>query len=186
MEYVSDLRHSPAKLQQVVFRKNHGPLQSPIKGFLLMQDSIDYVHINSLIPGMAYAIWSRNAYVGIWLPNENGFLISRYKAHPIPFLSIEYHWDIGEPLGTAKPLRPLEECPLPIPSRPDYRNNEVNSELCCWLDAMEEQNPPLLGWDSLVERRQSNAEFHKRLARSLSDKSVCPIWRIELDRRSSD
>jgi len=146
-----------------------------------MQDSTNYLHIDNLIPNMAYTIWARNAYVGIWLPDEKGFLISRYKMHPIPFLSVEYHWDIGEPLGTAKPLRPLEKCPLPLPSLSDYRNDEINSNLCVWLDALEEHNPPLPGWDSVGERRQSNADFLKRLARPLGDKSVFPIWRIELD-----
>jgi|GEM_PF-2354937 hypothetical protein len=153
---------------------------------LSVQNSTDYLHIDSMIPGMAYAIWSRNAHVGIWLSDEKGFLISRYKVHPIPFLFVEYHWDMDEPLGTAKPLRPLGKCPLPLPSLSDYRNDEINSEVCCWLDALEEHNPPLPGWDSVGERRQSGAEFLKRLARPSSDKSVCPIWRIELDRRSSD
>lgn len=50
--------------------------------------------MNSLQQGMAYAIWARNAYVGIWMPEEKGFLISRYKLSANPFLFIE------KPLGS--------------------------------------------------------------------------------------
>ncbi len=131
--------------------------QGVINWHLAMQDSTDYLHIDSLIPNMAYAIWARNAYVGIWLPEQKGFLISRYKVNPMPFLFVEYHWDIVEPSGTAKPLRPLEKCLLLLPSCSDYRNDEINSELCGWLDALEEHNPPLPGWDSVGKRRQTNA-----------------------------
>jgi hypothetical protein len=151
---------------------------------LMMQDSPDYLTIDSIIPGMAYALWARNAYVGIWVSDKQGFLISRYKMRPNPFLFVEYHWDIGEPFGTAKPLRPLEKCPLP--SWSDYPKDEINAELCDWLDELEKQNPPLPGWDSVGERRQSTAQFPKQLARPLEDKSVPPIWRTKLGHRSSD
>lgn len=130
-----------------------------------MQDSADYLHIGSMLPGMAYMIWARNAYVGIWLPDEKGFLISRYKAHPTPFLFVEYHWDVGEQLGTVKPLHPLETCPLTLPLRPDYRDDDLNFALCNWLDALEEYHPPLPDWNSVGNRRQSASSFRKRLIR---------------------
>lgn len=138
--------------------------ESVVKWLKSMQDSTDYLHIDRMRPGMAYTLWARNAYVGVWLPEEKGFLISHYKVYPTPFLSVEYHWDVGEPLGTAKPLRPLVKCPLPLPFWSDYRD-DLSSELCGWLDTLEEHNPPLPGWGSVGERRQSAASFRKRRTR---------------------
>ena len=87
--------------------------------------------------GMAYKILARNASVGIWLPEDRGFIISRYKFSTTPFLFIEYHWDTGEPYGTVKPLKLLEICPLLIPPKSAYRDEECNASLCAWLDALE-------------------------------------------------
>ena len=131
-----------------------------------MPDSSDYLGIGSMLPGMVYTIWARNAYAGVWLPKEQGFLISRYKAHPTPFLSIEYHWDLGEPLGTAKPLRPLEACPLPLPQDWTFDQDSQNDVLCSWLDALEEDHPPVPGWDSVGDRRRATVAFLERLSRT--------------------
>lgn len=127
-----------------------------------MQDSTDYLGIAHMQPSMAYAIWARNAYVGIWLPNTQGFLISRYKMYPLPYLFVEYHWDTGEPYGTAKPLRPLEICPLLLPPESMYREEGMNAPLCAWLDALEERYPPVPGWHSVSSRRQSAARWEQR------------------------
>jgi hypothetical protein len=123
--------------------------------FLRMQDSADYLDISRMEAGMAYAIWARNAFVGIWLPEKQGFLISRYKMHTKPFLFVEYHWDTGEPLGTAKALRPIEFCPLPLPPDASYHDEMQNAPLCAWLDALETRHPPCTGWDSVGERRRA-------------------------------
>lgn len=125
-----------------------------------MQASADYLGIELMQARMAYAIWARNAYVGIWLPEAQGFLISRYKMHPTPFLFVEHHWDTGEPYGTAKPLRSLEICPLPPEAA--YRDEGQNTVLCAWLDALEERHPPLPGWDSVGERRQGAVRWVQR------------------------
>lgn len=127
---------------------------STLDWYLGMRDSTDYLGIEQMQTGMAYSIWARNAYTGIWLPDRQGFLITRYKIHPKPYLFVEFHWDTGEPYGTAKPLRPLEICPLPLPPISAYHDDEQNSPLCAWLDALEHSHPPLPGWDSLAERRQ--------------------------------
>lgn len=129
---------------------------------LHMQTSADYLGIEHMQEKTAYAIWARNAYVGIWLPEPQGFLISRYKMHPTPFLFVEYHWDTGEPFGTAKPLHPLEICPLPPLPESAYLDEGQNALLCAWLDALEERHPPLSGWDSVRERRQSFARWMQR------------------------
>lgn len=130
--------------------------------FLHMQASTDYLGIEHLQAGMAYAIWARNAYVGIWLPEKQGFLISRYKASEMPYLFVEYHWDTGGPSGTAKPLRPLESCPFPLLPQWACCDTGLDAQLCAWLDALEARHPPLSGWDSVGERRQSAASFVPR------------------------
>lgn len=130
-----------------------------------MQTSTDYLGIEQMQAGMAYTIWARNAYVGVWLPDAQGFLISRYKLNPTPYLFVEYHWDTGEPLGTAKPLRPLEMCPLLVPPEDKYLDEKQNAALCHWLDDLETRYPPVPGWDSVGERRQSVAAWKNRQAK---------------------
>ena len=130
--------------------------------FLHMRTNADYLSIALMQAGMAYAIWARNAYVGIWLPEAQGFLISRYKMDPTPFLFVEYHWDTGEPCGTAKPLRALEICPLPLPPEAAYYDEGQNAVVCAWLDALEKCHPPLPGWDSVGQRRQGAARWAQR------------------------
>lgn len=127
-----------------------------------MQTSTDYLGIAKMQAGMAYAIWARNAYVGIWLPDEQGFLLTRYKLAQAPVLFVEYHWDTGEPFGTAKPLRLLEKCPFPALPDISYLDQIQNAALCVWLDDLETRHPPVPGWDSVGERRQSMAAWKHR------------------------
>lgn len=129
-----------------------------------MQDSTDYLIIEQMKAGMAYAIWARNAYVGIWLPDEQGFLISRYKLAPVPFLFVEHHWDTGEPFGTAKPLHPLEMCPLSVPMESEYQDEQQCAELCNWLDDLETRYPPVPGCESVNLRRQAAGKWERRQA----------------------
>jgi len=148
-----------------------------------MQSSADYLCIDNLHAGMAYAIWARNAYVGIWMPEEKGFLISRYKLSAKPFLSIEYHSDICEPVGTAKPLRPLECCPLVLPSEIADRDAEQNQELCAWLDALETRHPPCPGLDTVAERRQAVASWERRQAERRhpdAKRHAHPVWKMNV------
>lgn len=130
-----------------------------------MKTSTDYIGIAQMQADMTYSIWARNAYVGIWLPGEQGFLISRYKLSSAPFLFVEYHWDAGEPLGTAKPLHPLEKCPMQIPAKAEYRDEAQNVALCRWLDDLEIRHPPVPGWSSVDERRQASAASELRQAK---------------------
>ena len=67
-----------------------------------------------------YVIAARNAYLGIWNANGQGFTIARERFNPQLEnrrmtwrhhgwdISLEHHWDIGEPLGTAKPFLLVE------------------------------------------------------------------------------
>ncbi len=134
---------------------------TPDKWYQHMLRSTDYLGIEQMQAGMAYSIWARQAFTGIWLPERQGFLITRYKIHPLPYLFVEFHWDTGEPFGTAKPLRPLEICPLPLPPWSAYSDEEQNAPLFAWLDALEQRHPPLPGWDCLGERREFTAKLHR-------------------------
>ena len=51
-----------------------------------------------------YALRSRNLRVGAWDPDRLGFIGIREKFGHL-YLFTEYHWEIGAPSGTAKPLR---------------------------------------------------------------------------------
>ena len=61
--------------------------------------------------GYLYKLDARNGSVGIWRADEESFIISRHKFGD-NFLDEEYHWDLGAPYGTAKPLQVLEESPF--------------------------------------------------------------------------
>lgn len=122
-----------------------------------MLDSTDYLPMPVLLDRHAYTIFARNAYVGIWIAEVRGFLISRYKLSPDPYLFIEYHWDTGEPFGTAKPLSLIERCPLPLRQAkpPSSIPPDEAKALCAWLDRLEEAHPILPGVNTLLERRES-------------------------------
>jgi hypothetical protein len=69
-----------------------------------------WIPLSACKDGYVYYIHARNAKVGIFNKSDNGFIISRHKFDK-NFLFTEFHWDTGEPYGTAKPLRDLN---LPI------------------------------------------------------------------------
>jgi len=76
--------------------------------YMAAQKTDGYILMQDLKPDYAYLISARNAYVGIWNPKVNGFVISREKLGR-HYLFYEYHWDVGEPLGTVKPIKELEK-----------------------------------------------------------------------------
>ena len=57
-----------------------------------------------------YIIKARNASIGIFNEKDSSFTISRTKFSS-NYLFDEYHWDTGEPYGTAKCLKELEPVP---------------------------------------------------------------------------
>ena len=64
------------------------------------------IPIENCKDGYLYVIYSRNAMLGIYVAKRRGFRISRFKFGD-NFEFVEYHWDVGEPHGTAKPYREL-------------------------------------------------------------------------------
>ncbi|MBU2833905.1 hypothetical protein [Acidithiobacillus ferriphilus] len=153
-----------------------------IDWFRQMESSTDYLAMDALHSGMAYAIWARNAYVGIWMPADQGFLISRYKMYATPRLTLELHWDIGEPFGTAKPLRFLECCPMKFTecSAKEISGQEEQA-FCTWLDALETKHPPYPGAETPAMRRDKATHWQQRQTEkrqvlpSLRPRLVCQL-----------
>ena len=149
-------------------------------GHRKMQTRTDYLPMDALHAGMAYGIWARNAYVGIWLPAEQGFLISRYKMGAIPRLSIEQHWDVGEPLGTAKPLHALEVCQIDLPECFQTLADREEQAICAWLDALETQYPLFPRVDTVAMRRDAALQWQQRQTEARRNSSSRPrVWTLE-------
>lgn len=77
-----------------------------IKNFVSLYTRPKWIPLEKCKDGYVYYIHARNAKVGIFNENDNGFIISRHKFDK-NFLFTEYHWDTGEPYGTVKPIRKL-------------------------------------------------------------------------------
>jgi len=58
-----------------------------------------------------YRLDSRNLSFGVFVKEYNGFVGIRSK-FGLRFLDVEYHWDTGEPHGTAMPLELICDCPI--------------------------------------------------------------------------
>ena len=130
--------------------------------FLLkMQGSTSYIKMEHLRDAHSYKIWARNAYVGICVTNDSGFIISRYKVGKNPYLFTEYHWDTGEPFGTVKPLELIEKCPFKL--KGDYQDSE-RKDILKYLDNLEENYPLVIGVNTLQERKVSAIRFGQRLS----------------------
>jgi hypothetical protein len=66
-------------------------------------DSECYLPLDRMRDRFVYLIHARNSYIGIWILEKRGFIILREKFNRL-FLAVEYHWDRGAPVGTAKPF----------------------------------------------------------------------------------
>lgn len=70
----------------------------------------EYLKMDQLKAGYLYRIRARNASYGIWLPQRQGFVISRIKFGN-NYLFEEYHWDC-EAFATVKPFEEIERSPF--------------------------------------------------------------------------
>ena len=52
-----------------------------------------YLGLAAMKNNYSYKIFAHNAFVGVWVKREKGFLLSRYKIGPNPYLFLEYHCD---------------------------------------------------------------------------------------------
>jgi len=76
----------------------------------MVKHIVKYLKIDQLKAGYLYKIRARNASYGIWLPQRQGFIISRIK-FANNYLFEEYHWDC-EAFATVKPLEEIEKSPF--------------------------------------------------------------------------
>ena len=136
-------------------------------------NSEDYIKISELKDGYSYKIFARNAFVGIWIEKENGFLISRYKTTPKPYFFYEYHWDYDDVIGTVKPLAEIEKC-----SYSTIFDDKNNKQLLNYLDRLEENNPILPGYNTLKIRKEGAIKFGKRLSGKIEVKGKPKIHEL--------
>lgn len=61
---------------------------------------------SQLLDNGVYIIHARNSIIGIWREKDKAFIIRRSKFNST-YACEEFHFDIGDPHGTAKPLRYL-------------------------------------------------------------------------------
>ena len=64
------------------------------------------IRMNDCNDGYLYIVACRNAYIGVYNAEKKGFRISRSKFGR-NYEFVEYHWDTGEPHGTARPQKEL-------------------------------------------------------------------------------
>lgn len=134
-----------------------------------MEASSEYISMANLKHGCSYQIFARNAYAGVWIENKSCFMIARYKIGPKPFLFDEYHFDVGSPLGTVKPIQLIEECPIQI--KDNYEDNEAEA-LLTYLERLEVCNPVVNGYDSVQSRKMAAIAFENRLVKRLKNQTV--------------
>lgn len=80
--------------------------------------------------GYLYRIDARNFSFGVYDEDSKGFVGIRVKFSET-YLFTEYHWDTGEPFGTATPKEELEKFPGEV--------DEDSTELFDWLDQKREK-----------------------------------------------
>ena len=98
--------------------------------------------------GWLYHIAARNADCGIFISDLKAFVIRREKFERI-FLFPEYHWDMGEPHGTAKCLAELERAPfLPWKDGVNQVNHPQAAEMLAYLENAEKPD----GFDIAYKR----------------------------------
>lgn len=73
----------------------------------------EYLPLTACRDGYLYLIKCRNLSIGIYKIETKSFYGIRTKFNN-RFIDDEYHWDLGEPFGTCKPVKELEKCPILI------------------------------------------------------------------------
>ena len=111
--------------------------------YIELWDSDEYIRMPDLKAGFTYLIVARNAHIGIWIPENRSFLISRFKFGD-NYLFEEYHWDTGEPHGTVKPQCEIEKAPFElkiIKSNPiPWEESEKQKQIRLYLNQVSDTN----------------------------------------------
>lgn len=77
----------------------------------MWEDLAEWIALEDCEHGVLYKIAARNFRIGIYDEPTKSFVGIRTKFDR-RFLDKEYHWDTGEPYGTAKPIGRLEASPF--------------------------------------------------------------------------
>jgi len=95
--------------------------------FVSAESVAEWIALGECSDGHLYHIAARNASLGVFCAEEQGFVISRHKFGR-NYLFTEEHWDTGEPHGTAKPLVEIEEAPEVTLDYINQRSGELVDE----------------------------------------------------------
>ena len=97
----------------------------------MFEDTENWIPLAECVDRKFYLIYARNFYYGVFSKEKNGFIGIRTKFGQ-RYLFTEYHWDTGEPHGTAKPFEALN---VDLPENIEL--DEFNEELFEYLDTMQ-------------------------------------------------
>ena len=136
------------------------------------------IPLNECRNGWVYKLSSRNLAFGIFVQATNGFIGLRKKFEH-RYLATEYHWETGEPFGTACPKEELEPAPPGLvleehgplindendrvvvreagneyPAPPIYRYADT-SEICDPGEIVWSRNQPLYDYMLQIEAKYS-------------------------------
>ena len=94
----------------------------------------DWIPMTECVHGTLYRVAARNFTIGVYTVEQQGFVGVREKfSKRFPF--VEYHWDTGEPHGTAKPIEIIDICPHDIAAGRWIEGSWVeNTEIMRWLE----------------------------------------------------
>lgn len=118
-------------------KEDEGITAPEIKRYAELKETIKYLPVDRLIEGGFYRILARNANVGVWLPQKEGFSIAREKFGEV-YLFTEIHWDVNEFYGTVKPIFRLEDEKLPKINSSDLDSPEELSSLLRVLGELDQ------------------------------------------------
>lgn len=82
---------------------------------------IKYIKIEDLVNFGVYKINGRINKIGIWSANKRGFYIVDSKGD----VHIKYHYDIGKPYGTAKPINIISSDLTPVDFEDHFKIKEI-------------------------------------------------------------
>ena len=91
---------------------------------------MSHIPLDQCKHGFLYRITSRNLNTGVYNAKTKGFIGIREKFGDL-YLFTEYHWDLGPPHGTVRPIEILEKCQTIIDEYlEDHTENKI---LFNWL-----------------------------------------------------
>lgn len=103
-----------------------------------------------------YLIDARNASLGVFQKEAEGFIIARTKFSNT-YLFIEIHYDMSEHHGTATPLLKLEKVPFEVLYKDSIYSDK---RLLQWLIEKKEEYKKMIDdlveerWEAIKERRK--------------------------------